>query len=132
MISERDIGEHTFDYAGYQVTVSATWVDHEYTHEKTPRYEVYATAKRTDGTVMEHFDAKAAAPVEPERSLLGKILGVQQKQTELEDLVVATCDDIRKQIDTMYKQIGVNRDEDTFQSRIEAEAAVESWVAINE
>lgn len=129
-LSRREIGEHRFQYADYDIKVSAVWEDHNYFHEKTPRYEVTAYASRVNGGACENFMSTAGAPVYRSPGLLGKLVGQNPEKTNLEDLVEVACERIRGKIDSMYTDIGVNRAEDQFQARVEAEEAVTSWVEV--
>lgn len=131
-LSHRELGTHKFEYADYSVTVSARWVDHDYGHEKTPRYEVSARAYRIDGGACESFSTSAEAPLRREPNFLGRLFGVEPKEADLADLVEGACNRIRSQIDGMYADIGVDEAEADFQARVEAEAAVESWVEVDE
>lgn len=130
MVSHRRIGEYSFQYVDYNVTVRAKWVDHNCSHEKTPRYEVHARADRIDGGVCENFSATAEAPVKRGPSLLMKLFGAETGKTDLADLVEKACDRVRAQIDGMYEDIGVDQAREEFQARVEAEAAVESWAEV--
>jgi hypothetical protein len=139
-ISNRELGEYTFQYADYEVNVYAKWVDHHHSHERTPRYEVRAYAKRIDGEASERFTASSEAPVEIPPTIFGfpidnlpwlaDLLGKQAKSVNLETLVENACTDIRTQIDGMYADIGIDEAEQQFQVRVEAEAAVESWTDV--
>ena len=135
MISKREIGEYSFQYADYEVTVHAKWQDHDYSHEKTPRYVVNAYARRIDGGATERFSANAEAPVEGDDapSIFDLIFGPGEieRSADLDELVEQACEDIRDQIDGMYEDIGLNQAEEEFQARVEAEAAVESWTEVD-
>jgi hypothetical protein len=130
MISKRKIGKYSFQYVDYDVTIRAEWVDHDFGHEKTPRYEVRVYAERIDGGANERFRTSAEAPVNPSPSVIQRLVGKEPRRTNLADLVELGCERIRDDIDEMYKDIGLHRDEEEFAARVEAEAAVESWAEV--
>lgn len=129
--TQRKIGEHTFEYAEYVVTVKALW---EQWDDRTPEYVVATQAERkTETDENDSFYKKVSRPVERvERpNFVKRLFGAETRtvKTDMEDVVELACERIRKNIDSMYEDIGKAGEtaEETFEARMEAESAVMSW-----
>jgi hypothetical protein len=128
MVPTRNIGRYEFQYIDYEVTIRAKWRGRYERVGQEPQYEVSVHATRIGDGGSGTFFASVRAPVRPSPSIIDRLLGRRPPKTKLADLVAEACEEIRTKIDNMYDDIGVHRDEDEFIARVEAEAAIESWV----